>query len=126
MYRITTPTHTFTLPINTDTLKVIKVTYRQAGPLVPEPPCSNPVIFRPVVPEDVILSKKYENGTLPSGMTLDGKKVVIRLTQEETKMFFAGFVVIAQVRVLTNDDDAFASQYFTVLVNEVNDEEVLQ
>ena len=104
MYRVTTPTHTFTLPIQTATCKEIQVTYKQG--------------------ETTIL-KHYQNATLPSGMTLDGKNVIIKLTQEETKAFNARFGVVAQVRVLTNDDDAFASQIFTVSVNDVLNEEIL-
>ena len=44
MYRVTTPTHTFTLPIETATCTEILVTYRQGK---------------------VIINKHYENGTLP-------------------------------------------------------------
>ena len=104
MYRVTTPTHTFTLPLDTSTLKEIQVSYKQGN---------------------LKLIKHYQDGTLPSGMTLDGKKVIIRLNQEETKQFDADYPVVSQVRVLTNDDDAFASQYFQVDVENVLNEEVL-
>lgn len=104
MYRVTTPTHTFKLPMNTDYLKEIQIVYKQGG---------------------LKLIKHYENGVLPSGMSLGGKTVVIRLTQEETKAFDARYDVAIQVRVLTADDDAFASQIFTVKVENVLNEEVL-
>lgn len=104
MYRVTTPTHTFTLPLDTSTLKEIQVSYKQGN---------------------LKLIKHYQDGTLPPGMTLDDKKVIIRLTQEETKQFDADYAVVSQVRVLTNDDDAFASQYFQVDVENVLNEEVL-
>lgn len=104
MYRVTTPTHTFTLPIQTGTCEVILVTYEQDG---------------------IKVTKKYANGTLPSGMTLDGKNVVIRLTQEETKLFKSDDFAFAQVRVLTNAGDSFASRQFPLFVEEVQSEEIL-
>lgn len=104
MYRATTPTHTFTLPIETNTCSEILVSYKQ---------------------NNTGLDKHYEDGTLPSGMTLDGKKVIVVLTQEETKLFKKGIVEI-QVRVLTNSGAALASQVFSVKVRDVINEDVLQ
>lgn len=104
MYRVTTPTHKFTLPIQTSTCKEIQVTYKQG---------------------DNSLVKHYQNGTLPAGMTLNGKDVIIELSQEETKAFKPGAVVNVQIRVLTNDDLAYASQMFTIYVNNVLNEEIL-
>ena len=104
MYRATTPTHTFVLSINTNTCKEILVSYRQGG---------------------VKLDKHYQDNTLPDGMTLDGKNVVIHLTQEETLMFDSKKFANAQVRVLTVDDQAYASQIFSVKVSPVLNEEVL-
>lgn len=104
MYRVTTPTHTFTLPIETATCTEILVTYRQGK---------------------TIINKHYENGTLPAGMTLDGNNVVIRLTQEETKRFDGEEMAFVQVRVLTTAEDAFASQVFSVFINDVLNEEIL-
>ena len=103
MYRVTTPTHTFTLPIETSTCKEIQVTYRQRN--------------RELV-------KHYQDSTLPSGMTLDGKNVIIRLTQEETKAFQAKPADV-QVRVLTTGEDAYASQVFKIWIDEVLNEEIL-
>ena len=104
MYRVTTPYHTFTLPIQTSQCKIIQVTYEQ---------------------NQTQLVKQYENETLPSGMTLDGKNVIIRLTQDETKGFAEAAGVLAQVRVLTNANDAYASQKFEVDVDGVLNEEIL-
>ena len=120
MYRVTTPTHTFTLPIETSTCKEIQVTYYQE----PKKNVSKCVPVRTVGGEYIV--KHYQNGQLPEGMTLDGKNVIIRLTQEETKLFNAGDVIKAQVRVLTNADDAFASQKFNVQVYDVLNEEILK
>ena len=104
MYRVTTPYWTFTLPIQTATCKEVMVSIKQG---------------------ETVLTKHYENGTMPSGMSFDGKQVIVKLTQEETKAFNPRFSVYTQVRVLTNDDDAYASQIFTVKVNDVLNEEIL-
>lgn len=105
MYRVTTPTHKFTLPIQTSTCKEIQVTYKQ---------------------DEVSLIKHYQNNTLPEGMTLNGKEVIVQLTQEETKAFKPGSGIYAQVRVLTNDELAYASQMFNVFVDNVLNEEILK
>lgn len=104
MYRVTTPTDTFVLPIETATCNVILVTYKQGK---------------------VKIKKKYANGELPEGMTLDGKNVVIRLTQEETKTFDAEEFAFAQIRVLTNAGDSFSSRQFPLFIEEVQSEEIL-
>lgn len=103
MYRVTTPTHTFTLPIDTSECDAIQVTYKQGK---------------------ASLTKEYNDFVLPSGMTLDEDTVVINLTQAETKAFSVGTVDV-QVRVLTNSGKAYASQHFNVSVNRVNNEEIL-
>lgn len=103
MYRVTTPTHTFKLPVDTSEFAEIQVTYKQGG---------------------VTLIKHYQDGTLPSGMTLNEKYVVILLTQEETKQFKSGLVNV-QLRALTNSGRAFASQMFKLAASEVLNEEIL-
>lgn len=104
MYRVTTPTFTFTLPIQTSSCKEIQVTLKQGA---------------------IKIIKHYQDGTLPSGMTLNDKDVYVKLTQEETKAFATYVALNAQIRVLTNDDDAYASQVFIVNVNDVLNEEIL-
>lgn len=104
MYRVTTPTHTFTLPIETSTCSAVQVTYEQG---------KNELV------------KLYKNGELPSGMVLDGKNVIIVLTQEETKQFKVGKVSV-QLRVLTTSNEAFASKMFKIPVTDVLNEEILE
>lgn len=104
MYRATTPTHTFKLNIETDQLKTILVTYKQGN---------------------TTLEKRYENGTLPSGMTLSGKNVIVKLTQEETLMFDERQFARVQLRALSLAGDAYASQKFSLNVNGVFNEEIL-
>lgn len=104
MYRVTTPTHTYTLPIETSNCKEILVSYKQ---------------------NNVLLEKHYQDGTLPSGMTLNGNDVIVNLTQAETKAFKNGKIDV-QVRVLTNANKAFASQMFTITHKDVINEEILE
>ena len=104
MYRVTTPTHTFTLPEEANSYKEIQITYKQ---------------------QSVELIKHYQDNTLPTGMSFDDKDVIIKLTQPETKKFAPG-PVTAQVRVLTAGNDAYASQTFKVNVYQVLNDEVLE
>ena len=104
MYEPTTPVHTFVLPIQTSTCNVILLTYKQDGVIKVE--------------------KRYENGTLPPGMVLNGNRVYQTLTQEETKLFDDEFVE-AQIRVLTNEGKSHSSQEFEIYVNESLNTEVL-
>ena len=104
MYRATTPTHKFTLPIDTADCKEIQITYEQNG---------------------LQLVKHYQDGALPDGMTPDGYDVIIKLTQTETLAFTPKNKVNVQVRVLTTTDDAYASRIFGVSVSRVLNDEVL-
>ena len=74
---------------------------------------------------NVELIKHYQDDTLPSGMTLDGKDVIVKLTQEETKAFAASPAEV-QVRVLTVGNDSYASQIFKIQTADVLNEEILQ
>lgn len=103
MYRATTPTHTFTLEVNTSACDEILVTYKQGA---------------------VTLDKHYEDNTLPDGMTLDGKKVIIKLTQEESLMFAEGKFAEVQLRARMGAD-VLATKKFKVIINGVLNEEIL-
>ena len=97
MFRVTTPTHTFIMPVDTSDCAEILLTYKQG---------------------DLSMSKHYENGIVPDGMTLDENQVIQTLTQEETKRFKVGFANV-QIRVLLNNGKSYASQIFKVGINEV-------
>lgn len=103
MYRVTTPTHTYTLPISTDECAEIQITYKQ---------------------DKTSVVKHYQDGTLPDGMSLEGNTVIVVLSQEETAKFAKGKVE-AQVRVLTTGGEAMASQTFKLKINDVLNDEVL-
>lgn len=104
MYRATTPNHTYTLPVDTATCSIIRVTYEQL---------------------DKKLRKTYRNGIADDGMVLDGNDVIITLTQSETNTFKPGRLS-SQVRVLTVDNASFQSDVFPIIVKDVLDDEVLE
>lgn len=104
MFRGTTPTHTFTLPEQASSYAEIHITYKQCGAKV---------------------IKHAQDGVIPTGMSFNGKDVIIRLEQEETKIFNAGDFVSVQVRVLTAGGDSFASQIFKCRIDDVLNDEVL-
>jgi hypothetical protein len=83
MIQGTTPTHTFTLPFNADTLTAVRFTYKQNGKIVLEKEGAD------VVKKDNTIS--------------------VKLTQEETLMFQANCVAILQPHVKTTGGDAFVS-----------------
>lgn len=83
MIKGTTPTHIYTLPIDTVNIKTIAITYAQNG--------------------TVKLTKCTED------CTFDGNNVSCRLTQEDTLKFDGDACVEIQVRVLTVGEDALAS-----------------
>ena len=99
MIRGTTPTHTFTLPIDTKLLTSIKITYAQD--------------------DRVIFSKNTED------CRLEGNTVKVTLTQEETFKFEADKHVQIQVRVLTNTGDLVSSSVMCVTVGKCLDGEVI-
>lgn len=99
MIRATTPTHRFTLPFDYNTyVKKILITYSQRG---------------------VIVLEKHEND-----VQIDGNIVSYKLTQEETKLFSNGDVSV-QVRVLTLNNEALASEKYSVHIDNVLNDEVL-
>ena len=103
MFRSTTASFTFVLPIQTSTCTEILLTYKQC---------------------EKELDKHYENGTLPEGMTLNKNEVIQQLTQEETKLFDEG-IVAAQIRVLTNQGKSHSSQVFYIKWSDVLNDLVL-
>ena len=86
MYRGTTPTLRFTLPFDTSTLDVVWVTIAQGG--------------------KVIINKEK------SDCDLNGKDISVTLTQAETLVLTAGNKTEIQLRVLTTDGLALASEIF--------------
>lgn len=100
MIKGTTPTHVFTLPFDTGSVKTVQIIYAQSGA--------------------VKLTKGNKD------CTLDGNKVSVKLTQEDTFLFTFGVRVDIQVRVLTIGGDALASRVTHVLCEDCLSDEVLQ
>lgn len=100
MRRLTTPTHEFELvDFDPTVIKKIKITYAQG---------------------DKVVLEKRDNE-----ISIDGNKAVLRLTQEETARFAMNTLVEIQVRILTHDGDAVASNITTISPKKILDDEIL-
>lgn len=92
MYRGTTPTLTFTLPIEAATITALNIALAQRG--------------RVVVSRDL------------DGVETDGRKITMTLTEEETLRLYADVELQIQVRVGVGAA-RMASQVFTVPVERI-------
>lgn len=97
MFRATTPTHTFNLPFEASTIDKMTITYSQFG--------------------KIILKKNLED------VQLIDSKIILTLTQEETKLFKADTARV-QLRVKIGDK-VMASNIISLNVEDVLDKEVL-
>ena len=111
MIRATTPKHIFTFDVDPEeTFSEILITYAQNGKIVLE---------------------KHKSDLMFETCDCFGGKLVyrafVKLTQEETKLFTANpkGVVSVQVRALTEDGDAIASDVDQISVQNVLNDEVL-
>lgn len=108
MYRATTPRHTFIFDkIDPSTFKELNIYYAQQGVQ--------------------ILKKTRADCSFATQDTEKGLVylVMIKLSQEETKLFKARQPVKIQLRALTQDDDALATEEYEVPVYNVINDEVL-
>jgi hypothetical protein len=99
MRRGTTPTHTMTLPFNTDTIDKIRILYSQK--------------------DELILTKNTED------CTISGNIVTVSLTQEDTLLFKNDIIIEIQVRILFKDGTAAASDIFKTKADKLLEDEVL-
>ena len=108
MIRATTPRHTFIFEdINPQSFKELNIYYAQQG---------------------IEILKKTKDDCAFSTQETDYSVrylVIVRLTQEETKMFKARYPVKVQIRALTEDDDAIATEEYEIPVYNVINDEVL-
>ena len=98
MRRGTTPKHTFTLPFDTDTLSKVRIIYAQD---------EIPVLIR-------------------DDATLGGNTVEVKLTQEETLALPAPSTANVQLRVLTLEDIALATEVQKISVKRLLKEDVIE
>lgn len=96
----TTPTHIFTVPFDTEQITAVEITYCQNG--------------------NVIL-QKYEHDC-----KMQGRVISVKLSQTDTFEFICGVNVEIQIRVLTTDDTAFASDIMRVSCEKCLSDEVLR
>lgn len=95
----TTPTHTFTLPFNTEVISKVRVLYAQNG--------------------------KLKIVKTEADAVMDGNTVSVKLTQEDTFLLRTSFTTDIQLRALTQNRDSLVSKIFTVNTEECLSDEVL-
>lgn len=100
----TTPTHEFVLPLSVNEIQEVEITY-----------CQN---------KKEILKKHTGDCALNGTDELGGTTVSVKLSQEDTFSFHDGVVEI-QVRVLTTDGTALASDIMSVSCKRCLSDEVL-
>lgn len=100
MIRGTTPQHTFTLPLDPDLISEIRIIYAQGGVKM--------------------FVKELADGVI------DGQKLVMRLTQQETLSLDHSMPVEVQMRILTVGNDALASKPKALPVDMLLENEVME
>ena len=100
MIRGTTPTHIFELPFDTDLIDKVKVIYAQD--------------------DEIIVTKEQ------TACECAANVVSVKLTQEETLKFDCRKSVQIQMRVLTKDGDALASEIKLVDVEKCLESKVFE
>lgn len=101
MFKGTTPTLIFTLPFDTSLIKSLYITFVGSD-------------------DEPVLEKAIED------CTLDGSSVKIKLTQEETLSFEESTSARVQLRVLTNEGEAMASKIYSVQINDILKDGVIE
>ena len=99
MIRATTPTHRFNTPFKEADIKSLIISYAQL--------------------HNEVLTKKKKD------CSFEGTTAIVKLTQEDTKKFIVDTPVKIQMRILTVDGDAVASNIYEISVGEVINDEVL-
>lgn len=92
-----TPTHTFNLPISTDDIAAVRVTYEQDG--------------------HILFKKKMEECELTEN------KVIVRLSQKETLLFDSNTIARMQVKARAKDGTVYISNIIKKPTNIVLDKE---
>lgn len=95
----TTPKHTFTLPFDTNIVEKVRIVYAQR--------------------DDVKIVKTEADAEM------DGNTISVKLSQEDTLQLNSNLKTYVQVRVVTYDGEAFASDIITVNTERCLDGEVL-
>lgn len=124
MYRATTPQHRFEFPSELPPMEqqIIRMAYKQGEKLIlmKEYDLTDTESYRIVPTED--------DGTayVFTDCRMEGAYLTIRLTQEETKLFDANKTVKIQARILTAKNEVIASDYITVPVKDVLEDDIIE
>ena len=122
LYRGTTPYHSFILPLSTDEISEIYVTYWQNGEIVLDFDKSgielvdaNDFDNNGWVIDENSGDEIPENDAEQEGEILPSSLAIVHLTQEDTLQFkfwpaAEKNIVAIQIRVLTTDGEAYASE----------------
>ena len=110
--RGTTPYHNFILPLLSEQIKQVQITYMQNDQVILEKTKDDAVITD--------ISDLYENASMEE-LTEEEQKscqLTVHLTQKDTLgfNFYPGAeknIAVIQIRVLTTDDEAYASNVVT-------------
>lgn len=100
MIRGSTPTYRFEIPILKETIKSVKITFKQG--------------------ENIVLAKRKDDCTLGDGF------ISCTLTQEDTFLFDATKCAYIQLRIVTYGGEALTSLIEKTVVRECLDNEVLE
>lgn len=95
----TTPTHTFTIPIDVSQIADLRISYAQDN--------------------NVLLTKSLEDCVLKS------KTISVTLTQEDTLKFNSSTQIKTQLKILTTKNVVLVSKISVLLVDECLNKEVL-
>lgn len=100
MIRGATPTHIFKLPFEVEYIKCARIVYSQN--------------------DEVILEKET------SDCMMQGNRISVCLTQEETLLFNCSYLTQVQLRILTIDDISLPSRIFWIDTKKCLKSEVLK
>ena len=92
-----TPIHTFNLPINTEDVAALRITYEQSG--------------------KIVFQKEKED------CELKDKQIIVKLSQEDTLKFDSNVIARMQVKVRTTGGDVLVSEVIKKSTNIVLDKE---
>lgn len=95
----TTPTHTFTIPIDVSQIADLRISYAQDN--------------------NVLLTKSIKD------CVLKGKTISVTLTQEDTLKFNSSTQIKTQLKILTTENVVLVSKISVLLVDECLNKEVL-
>lgn len=104
MRRGTTPTHTFTVPLDLSNIVALQIAYKQQDKVL---------IVKQMAEVDTIISSANES------------TVILQLSQEETMRLMAERPVYIQMRVVFDSDIAMASNIIADNVDDCLDDNIL-